>query len=59
MLTLDSRPLDDRLFEITHFGRFGYNELAALPLQLPVLPTHTLIPGDYRTKEEIYREAGN
>jgi hypothetical protein len=59
LLTLGSEPLDGRLYEITRFARFAYNDFITLPMQLPVLPTHTLIPGDYRTREEIIREGAS
>lgn len=44
---------DDRLYEITHFRRYAYDELEVAPLYLPVLPTHLPIPLDYRTRKEI------
>jgi hypothetical protein len=53
VLTFDTPPLDGRLFEITHFARYGYDEFDRIELRLPVLPTHTPLPGDYRTREEI------
>lgn len=56
VMTIDSKPPDDRLFEITHFAGYEYGELAELALDLPVLPVHTPFPGDYRTKEEIKRQ---
>lgn len=56
VMTIDSEPPDDRLFEITHFARYEYYELAELALDLPVLPVHTPFPGDYRTKEEINKQ---
>jgi len=56
MMTIDSRPPDDRLFEITHFARFDYSQFEVMELRLPVLPTHLWIPGDYRTREEILEQ---
>jgi hypothetical protein len=56
VMTIDAPPPDRRLVEITHFARYGYNEFASMPLQLPVLPTHLWIPGDYRNKEEIIEQ---
>jgi hypothetical protein len=56
VLTLDSPPPDHRLFEITHFARYGYNDMEVMALHLPVLPTHMWFPGDYRTREQIDRE---
>jgi hypothetical protein len=58
VMTIDSDPPDKRLFEITHFARYSYNEFVVLPLRLPVLPTHLSLPGDYREKEQIYKESG-
>jgi len=56
LMTVNSRPPDKRLFEITHFADYGYNELKVMTLKLPVLPTHLVYPGDYRTKEEIIQQ---
>lgn len=58
VMTIDSEPPDERLVEISHFSGYKYNEFAVTEVRLPVLPTHTLFPGDYRTREEVYREAG-
>lgn len=56
VLTIDSKPPDKRLFDITHFSRYAYNEWLPVFLKLPVLPVHLYFPGDYRTKEEILRD---
>ncbi len=56
LMTIDSEPPDERLIEITHFARYDYNQFVVMPLQLPVLPTHTLIPGDYRDKKQIQKD---
>jgi hypothetical protein len=53
VLTINSSPPDNRLFEITHFSSYNYNEFAFINLKLPVLPTHLWLPGDYRSMEEI------
>jgi len=53
VMTIDSEPPDKRLFEITHFADYLYNEFTIMELKLPVLPTHTPLPGDYRTRKEI------
>ena len=58
VMTQDSEPPDERLVEITHFARYGYNTFATLQAQLPILPTYVSVPGDYREKDQIYREAG-
>lgn len=59
VLTLDSDPPDKRLFEITHFAKYGYYEFLDTEIRLPVLPTHLSYPGDYRTKDEINRDVQN
>jgi hypothetical protein len=57
VMTLDSEPPDDRLFEITHFSRYRYDDFKVLEMRPVVLDTPTLVPGDYRTPEEVVREA--
>jgi len=56
VMTIDSPPPDMRYLDITQFCRFRYGDRMLLTLGLAVLPTHLSIPGDYRTKEEIYRD---
>lgn len=58
LLVFDNAPPDDRLFEITHFARYDYGQFKVMELRLPVLPTHTSYPGDYRTREQIFNESG-
>ena len=53
-MTYDSPPPDLRYKEITHFAGFRYENRKLLALILPVLATHLSIPGDYRTKKQIY-----
>jgi hypothetical protein len=53
VMTIDSEPPDSRLFEITHFAEYRYEEFAVMELRLPTLPTHTMYPGDYRTMKEL------
>jgi hypothetical protein len=57
VMTIDSDPPDGRLVEITSFSRYSYDEFKAAELNLPVLATHTGVPGDYRTKQEIYEQS--
>ena len=55
-MTIDSGHSDypdRRLYEITYFSRYGYEEYRSVYLKLPVLPTHTYLPGDYRSRKEI------
>lgn len=40
-------------FEISHFARYGYKEFSIQEMHLPVLPTWSVIPGDYRSREEV------
>jgi hypothetical protein len=57
-MTIDATaPPDQRLFEITHFATRTYNKFEEVWLRLPVLPTHLPFPADYRTREEIERQA--
>ena len=56
-MTLDSEPPDDRLFEITHFSRYRYNDFEVLQMRPVVLHTATFVPADYRSPEEVVREA--
>lgn len=53
VMTIDAKPPDKRLAEITHFSKYSYNELSTHYIKLPVLPTHLFYSGDYRSKEEI------
>lgn len=47
----DSRPRD-----ISDFADYGDAERIDLHRRLPVLQTHTPIPGDYRTAEQLLRD---
>lgn len=53
VMTYDGTCPDRRLFDITHFRRYAFEEFEVAPLYLPVLPTHLPLPLDYRTKSEI------
>lgn len=57
VVTADGTCPDDRLFEISHFRRYAYDEWEVTPLYLPVLPTHLPIALDYRTRTEIDEQA--
>ena len=54
--TFDSPPPDSRLVDITHFSTYSYNEFKIMEIKLPVLPTNSKFPGDYRTKEQIIKD---
>lgn len=53
VLVLKGDPPSRELFEVTHFARYGYDDVHMMQLRPPVFPTHLAIPGDYRTKDEI------
>jgi len=54
VLTLSGQPFDPRPISISWFAGCGYDERRlVVPAQIPVLPTHEAIPGDYRTRDEI------
>jgi len=53
VMTLNSNPPDSRLFEITHFSRYDFDMTVDMQLKMPVLPTDSPFPGDYRTKEKL------
>ena len=57
VMTLDSPSPDRRLYEISYFARYFYNEIADIQLRLTTLPTHLAFPGDYRTILEIHEQA--
>jgi hypothetical protein len=44
---------DERLFDISFFSEYRYNDWKELSLKLPVLPIYTFLPGDYRSKREV------
>ena len=53
VMTMQSEPPDDRLLEITHFARFGYEDHIQMTLKLPVLPVTSPRPGDYHSRGTI------
>jgi hypothetical protein len=57
VLTFDGGPPHPDMFEISHFARYGYQEFAVTEVRLPVLETHLALPGDYRSLDEIDRDA--
>ncbi len=57
VFTIDSEIPDRRLFEITHFSRYRYDDLKVLEMRPVVLDTPTFVPGDYRTPEEVMKES--
>ncbi|WP_342419258.1 hypothetical protein [Paenibacillus sp. FSL H8-0168] len=53
IMTINSDPPDERLFEITHFARYGYNQFDTVHLKLHNLPVNYYLPADFRTVDEI------
>lgn len=57
VLLLEGSKPHPALLDITHFSKFNYREICApMFLKMPVLPIHSIFPGDYRSKEEIERD---
>ena len=48
MVMGNTEPPDPSLVDITHFSRFQYDAMREITLQLPTMPTHLRMPGDYR-----------
>ncbi len=57
VMTINSGPPDPRLVEIGFFSRYRYNDHDIKAMRLPLLPSHSHFPGDYRTIEEMERDA--
>lgn len=54
VMTIDTKVKpDNRLFEITHFSGYSYNQRKVMTVKLPLLPVNTVFPADYRTQKEI------
>jgi hypothetical protein len=56
VLTIDSDPPDERLIDISYFSHYDYSEFTDIWLKLPILPVYLALPGDYREKDQIYRD---
>lgn len=46
-------PIEQRLCDITHLDNYSYSAWDVLYLQLPVFHVTTVLPGDFRTVEEV------
>lgn len=57
VFTIDSEIPDRRLFDITHFSRYRYNDFKVQAMKPVVLDTATFVPGDYRTPKEIMADS--
>ncbi len=56
VMTFDSLAPDDRLFDISHFADFSYDDWREFSLRFAVLPAASMMPADFRTPEEIERD---
>jgi len=56
VMTMESRPPDRRLCDISFFADFRYDEFRPVTLNLPVLPVFTYFPADYRDEHEVKRD---
>ena len=57
VMSFDPEPPDTRLIDISFFAGYTYFEWRFLPLQLAALPVWTYFPTDYRTREQVERDA--
>ena len=57
VLLLDSAPPDERLVDISFFADYRYNDWKEFSFRLPVLPIYTAYPGDYRSRDQVLRDA--
>ena len=53
ILTGDEKPVNSHMYDISHFGHWPYHNWQTLFLKLPVLPIASVIPGDFRTPEQL------
>lgn len=49
-------PIDHRLCNITHLSQYGYRAWDIIYMQMPVLHVTTVLPGDFRTVDEVSRD---
>lgn len=57
VLSLEGPLHDRRPTDITDFAAFAADETIRFRRRLPVLETHWMMPGDYRTREQIATDA--
>lgn len=53
VMSLKSPPPDARLVDITFLANFSQGEKRTLSLQLPALQVNSVLPGDFRSDDEI------
>jgi len=55
VMSLNNIAPDKRLFDITFFSEYQYNDWKELSLKMPRLPIYTYFPGDYRSRSEVLK----
>jgi len=53
LMTLNEVKPDNRLFDITFFAGYCYDDLKELALRLPSMPIYTHFPADYRSRADV------
>ena len=57
VMSLDGHPpIDQRLCDITHLSQYNYRDWDIIYMQMPVLHVTTILPGDFRTVNEVNRD---
>ena len=49
-------PIDHKVCNITNLSQYGYRAWDIIYLQMPVLHVTTVLPGDFRTVDEVNRD---
>ena len=58
LLTIDCTWPDKSLADISGFANFDYTDwVCGLTMRLPIMPIYTAYPGDYRSREDVLRQA--
>jgi hypothetical protein len=53
LMTINSKPPDDELFDITFFSESSFMDYREVSLKIPFKDVFTGIPGDYRNQDEF------
>ena len=57
VLTYNSPSPDQRLIDISHFAEYNWSEERTLWIRMPVLPIYTFYPADYRSRDQVLKNA--
>ena len=55
IMDFNNHPPHNKLYDITHFADYEYNKWTSLFIKMPILPTYSPLPGDYRSENEIIK----